>query len=102
MTTTYLSPTIQNELVLLLNKKVKNIIFEDVREPKYFAIMCDSTTDTSHDSHSQICNNQKQYCPREGIVFEFLFVERKTAAEFSQSILEELELNNLDVMMCRE
>ena len=26
MTTTYLSPTIQNELVLLLSKKVKNII----------------------------------------------------------------------------
>ena len=26
MTTTYLSPTIQNELVLFLNKKVKNII----------------------------------------------------------------------------
>ena len=48
MTTTYLSPTIQNELVLLLSNKVKNIILQDVREAKYFAIMCDSTPDISH------------------------------------------------------
>ena len=48
MTTIYLSPTIQNELVLLLSNKVKNIILQDVREAKYFAIMCDSTPDTSH------------------------------------------------------
>ena len=34
MTSTYLSPTIQNELVLLLSKKVKNIIFQEVREAK--------------------------------------------------------------------
>ena len=48
MTTTYLSPTIQNELILLLSDKVKNIIVEEVREAKYFAIMCDSTPDISH------------------------------------------------------
>ena len=41
MTTTYLSPTIQNGLALLLSNKVKNIILQDVREAKYFAIMCD-------------------------------------------------------------
>ena len=35
MTTTYLSPTIQNELVLLLSKKVGNIILQKVREAKY-------------------------------------------------------------------
>ena len=45
MTTTNLSPTIQNKLVLLLSKKVKNIFFQDVREAKYFAIMCDSPAD---------------------------------------------------------
>ncbi|CAK8695842.1 unnamed protein product [Clavelina lepadiformis] len=30
MTTTYLSPTIQNELILLLSKKVKNIVLEEM------------------------------------------------------------------------
>ena len=51
MTTTYLSPTIQNELVLLLSKRVKNIIFQEVREAKYIAIICDSTADISHTDH---------------------------------------------------
>ena len=32
----------------------------------------------------------------------FFSLSGKTAAEFSQSILDELELNNLDEMMCRE
>ena len=36
MTITYLSPSIQNELDLLLSKKVKNIILQEVREAKYF------------------------------------------------------------------
>ena len=48
MTTTYLSPTIQSKRVLLLSKKVKNIILQEVREAKYFAIKCDSTPDMSH------------------------------------------------------
>ena len=47
-TTTYFSPTIQNKLVLLLSKKVKNIIFQELREAKYFAIMYDGTPDISH------------------------------------------------------
>ena len=33
---------------MLLSKKVKNIILQEVREAKYFAIMCDSTPDISH------------------------------------------------------
>ena len=51
MTTAYLSPTIQNELILLHSDKVKNIIVEEVSEAKYFAIMCDSTPDISHTDH---------------------------------------------------
>ena len=102
MTTTYLSPTIQNELVLLLSKKVKNMILQDVREAKYFAIMCDSTPDILHTDqmtlYSQIYNIQKQVMES---FLNFFPLSGKTAAEISQSILDELELNNLDVMMCR-
>ena len=42
-TTAYLFPSIQDKLALLLSKKVKNIILQEVCEAKYFAIMCDST-----------------------------------------------------------
>ena len=105
MTTTYLSPTIQNELILLLSDKVKNIIAEEVREAKYFAIMCDSTADISHTDqmalivryvtiHNGIAQVKKSF-------LNFFPLRGKTAAEIFRSILDELEVYNLDVMMCR-
>ena len=47
MTTTYLSPTIQNELVLFLSKKVKNIIFKRCAKPNILQL-CASVLHTCH------------------------------------------------------
>ena len=105
MTTTYLSPTIQNELILLVSDKVKNIIVEEVSEAKYFAIMCDSTPYISHTD--QMALTVRYVTIQNGIAqvkesfLNFLPLRCKTAAEISRSILDELEVNNLDVMMCR-
>ena len=105
MTTTYLSPTIQNELVLLLSKKVKNIILQEVREAKYFAIMCDSTLDMSHTDQMTLIVRyvtiKNSIAQVKEWFLNFFPLSGKTAAEISKSILDELELNNLDVMMCR-
>ena len=105
MTTIYLSPTTQNELILLLSKKVKNIILQEVREAKYFAIMCDSTPDISHTDQMTLIvryvtvkNNIAQV---KKSFLNFFPLNGKTAAEIFLSILDELKLNNLDVMMCR-
>ena len=46
--TTYLSPTIQNELIELLGKKVKHLILEEIKAVKYFSILLDSIPDVSH------------------------------------------------------
>ena len=41
--TSYLSPTIQNELIALFGKKVKDLILEEIKTAKYFSILLDST-----------------------------------------------------------
>ena len=46
--TTYLSPTIQNELIELLGKKVKDLILEEIKTAKCFSILLDSTPEVSH------------------------------------------------------
>ncbi|XP_076806254.1 zinc finger MYM-type protein 1-like [Clavelina lepadiformis] len=98
MTSTYLSPTIQNELILLLSKKVKNIVLEEVREAKYFAIMCDSTPDISHTDQMTLIVRYVTIKNSIALLKEsflnFFPLSGKTAAEISQCILDELELNN--------
>ena len=94
MTTTYLSPTIPNELVLLLSKKVKNIILQEVREAKYFAIKCDSTPDMSHTD--QLTHIVRYVTIKNSIAqvkesfLTFFPLSGKTASGISQSILDEL------------
>ena len=67
MTTTYLSPTIRNELILLLSDKVKDIVVEEVRKAKYFAIMCNIknrvTTERLHQApwHRVTVDELKQF-----------------------------------------
>ena len=97
-TTIHLSPTIQNKLVLLLSKKVKNIFFQDVREAKYFAIMCDSPANISHTD--QITLMVRYVTIKNSIAqvkesfLNFFPLSGKTAAKISQSNQDEIELNN--------
>ncbi|CAI6376818.1 unnamed protein product [Macrosiphum euphorbiae] len=44
----YFSPTIQNELIVLLGKKVKNEALDRIKRAKYFSILFDCMPDVSH------------------------------------------------------
>ena len=104
--TTYLSPTIQNELIELLGKKVKDLILEEIKAAEYFSILLDSTPDVSHiDQMTFIVRNVKVDSNIEVQIKEsclnFFPLHGKNPDEITKSILSELQQNGLDIMMCR-
>ena len=84
---------------------VKNIILQEVREAKYFAIKCDSTPDISHTDQMTLIVRyvtiKNSIAHVKESFLTFLPLNGKTAAEISQYILDKLELNNSDVMMSK-
>ena len=102
--TTYLLPTIQNELIELLGKKVKHLILEEIKASKYFSILLDSIPDVSHiDQMALIVRYVKVDSSEVQIKESFLNffpLHRKNADEIIKSILDELQQNGLDIMMC--
>ena len=103
--TTYLSPTIQNELIKVLGKKVKHLILEEIKVAKYFSILLDSTPDVSHiDQMALIVRYVKVDCSEVQIkefFLNFFPLHRKNADKITKCILNELQQNGLDIMMCR-
>ena len=104
--TTYLSPTIQNELIELLGKKVKDLILEEIKAAKYFSILLDSTPDVSHIDQTtfiviyvKVDNNNEVQIKKSFL--NFFPLHGKNADEIIESILNELQQNGLDIMMCR-
>ena len=103
--TTYLSPTIQNELIELLGKKVKHLILEEVKDAKYFSILLDSTPDVSHIDQMAFVVRYVKVDGSEMQIKEsflnFFPLHGKTAYEITKSVLNELQESGLDIMMCR-
>ena len=103
--TTYLSSTIQNKLIELPDKKVKHLILEEIKTAKYFSILLDSTPDVSHIDQMALFVRYVKIDSSEAQIKEsflnFFPLHRKNAYETTKSILDELQQNGLDIMMCR-
>ena len=93
--TTYLSPTIQNELIELLGKNLKHLILEEIKARKYFSILLDSTPDVSHIDQMALIARYVKIDNSEVQIKEpflnFFSLHRKKGDEITKSILDELQ-----------
>ena len=91
---TYLSPSIQNELIEILGKKVKQLIIDEIKEAKYFAIMLDSTPDVSHIDQMSLVIRFVRMTSNDVEIKEsfvnFFPLHGKTAADITNSVLQDL------------
>ena len=100
----YLSKRIQNEFINILGDCVRRKIIDQVKKSEYYAIMFDSTPDSSHqEKTSQVL----RYVVLEGekVTIEesficFLPTKGKTADAMSK-ILDKLRKDGLDIGDCR-
>lgn len=102
----YLSPTIQNELIEHLGSKVRCDILEDVRHSKYFSLMLDTTPDLSHDDQlSQIVRYVSIKGSKVEVIESFIdFVKvdgKKSAENMTGILLRKLKEDSLDIANCR-
>jgi len=103
--TSYLSPTIQNEFIEILGNKVRKTIIEEIKKAKYFCIIFDSTPDISHKNQiSQIIRyvviDENEVNVKESFI-DFIQTKGKSAEELSSAILKKLENDGLDIHNCR-
>lgn len=102
----YLSKTVQNEVIEMMGDCVRNKILNDVLQAKYYTIMFDCTPDVSHtEQMSQVIryvtkNNQDEYEVKESFI-DFLEVCGKTGEYLTDTIISKLKKDGLEIKNCR-
>ena len=78
---------------------------EKIKAEKYFSILLDNTPDVSHIDQTGLIVRHVKVDSSEVQIKEsflnFFRLHRKNADEITKSILDELQQNGLDIMMCR-
>ncbi|KAL4083660.1 hypothetical protein QTP88_028976 [Uroleucon formosanum] len=103
--TSYFSPTIQNEIIVLLGQTIRNKIITSIKEAKYYGIMFDCTPDISHkEQMSQIIRYVKidntEISIEESFV-DFIQSREKTGTGLTSEILKKLEEDGIKLKYCR-
>ncbi|GFU26318.1 zinc finger MYM-type protein 1 [Trichonephila clavipes] len=103
LTQHYLSHDIQNKLIALMSKSVIEEIIHRVKQAKYHAFLLDCTRDVSHVEQMSII---LRFCHSSTGAIEEHFVGfiafAETMGEYiTNSILQELERNDLNIQNCR-
>lgn len=100
--TTYLSSTTCDEFIDLMAHEVHEIIYEEVRNSKYFSIVVDSTPDSSHvDQLTFVLRYVKPDGNPVERFLEFLPNVGHKGIEIAEAVLLTLKNAKLDIMNCR-
>ncbi|KAB0802613.1 hypothetical protein PPYR_04799 [Photinus pyralis] len=99
--THYLGKTVQNEVISLLGKKVRDTILEKIKLAKYYSIILDCTPDVSKTEQMSlviriVSNKNGEYKPKEYFI-NFLPVESTSGAGLTEVLLNELNRLGLAV-----
>ena len=98
---TYISKTTQNELIQLCGDTICDHIVQDVVKAKYFAVLCDETTDSGHQEQLCLCLRFVDYVNAKHTIREE-FIQFQSALDLTgeglaTKILSILRAHNLDV-----
>lgn len=97
---TYLPPMMQNCIVMILGKMVKDKICEEVMESQAFTLLADETKDVSKTEQLSIVIRYVkagQVCER---FFGFVAFSDLTATGIAESIVSALSKEHIDLAMC--
>lgn len=97
---TYLSPTIQNELIAICGEIVQKKIVQGLNSAKFFSILVDETTDVSRQEQMSICVRYAE--PKDNVFIlredflTFVTVENTKGKYLANAILSELKSLGVD------
>lgn len=101
----YFSPTIQNELIEILGKKVKTEALNRIKNAKYFSILFDCTPDVSHEEQLTEIIRYVHIVGKEvtieETVIDFISTTEKTGKGLANEITTKLFEDGLDIKNCR-
>ena len=103
MKATYISKEVQNELIQLCGEEISNQIVKDIKTAKYFAIIADETSDSSHREQLCLCIRYVDECTNVTLKedFEgFIGMDNVSAKSVSTQILALIKDLQLDIKNC--
>lgn len=97
----YLSNTICDEFISLIGEKILNIILDEIRDARYFAISIDSTPDVSHCDQLVFCIRYvKNDKPVERFL-QFIPINQHKSEYLTDTVIEFMQKNSIDLSNCR-
>ena len=98
----YSSKTIQNELINVIGNYIRESLLREIKEAKYFSILCDEVTDSANlEQLSLVVRFVDKECDIREEFLDFESAERITGAVISNLILAKLQQWGLDLLNCR-